>query len=147
MKLLTRPVRVGGFAGLGDLNFDFGDTTTDVPTTSSGAIDWSQVGLTVPQPPANFSTLALPAGASSSGSLADIGNAIARGAQTLFGTETAVNNAQAAAQLAKAQSQAAINIAKAGGINAAKVAGAGVPSPSLLLVAGLGLAALMLLKK
>lgn len=144
MKLLTRPRRVSGFGGFGA--DDLSDWTTDVPTTPNGAVDWG--ALVVPATggftAADFS---LPIQAGAPLNLASIGKSIASGAQTWFGTQTAVNNASAATQLAKAQNQAAINIAKAGGTNAALTAGAGLPSPTLLLLAGLGLAAVVLMRK
>lgn len=143
VKLLTRPVRLSGLGDAGTLDFS---SMPALATTPGGGVDWSQ--LTFPAVGANDFTL--PTQAVQSGSpfdLASLGREITAGAQTWFGTQAAVNNAEAAAQLSKARNQAAVNIAKAGGQNAARTAGAGLPSPSLLLVAGLGLAALMLLKK
>lgn len=81
------------------------------------------------------------------GDMGDVTGQIVKGATDFYAAQSAVQGAKYGAQLAKANAQAAINIAKAGGQNAAATAGAGLPSPSLLLIGGLGLAALLILKK
>lgn len=129
---------------LGDGLFDFGDTDfTSVPTTSAGAIDFGQIGL--PAGP-DLSVLTPPT-ITTGNDLASLAHSIANGAQLFFGTQAQITNAQTAAQLAKARGQAAVAVAKAGGANAAKTAGAGLPSPTLLLFAGVGLAAILVLRK
>lgn len=117
MPLVTRPRRVG----FGD--FDFGDLTLD-PST----IDFSSAASSTP----DFSKLA---------------SGIVKGASDFYGAQAAINDAKYKAQLAKAQAQTAVAVAKAGGANAALTAKAGLPSPTLLLIGGLGLAAILILKR
>lgn len=133
MTTLTRPRRVG-FGGMGDFEFpsvSASDFTIDAPT----AVDWSN--------------LSLPGGGSTSSpfDFSKLTNDLVKGAQTYYGAQTAVNNANYASQLAKARAQAAVNVAKAGGSNAALSAKAGLPSPTLLLAAGVTLGAVLLLRR
>lgn len=141
VRLLTRPARLHGFGDGGGLDFS---TLPDLPTTASGAVDWSQIQAPVSVSASDY-TLPQPAGGAFD--LATFAKSIVGGAQTYYGAQTAIQNAEAAANLAKARNQAAIAITKAGGQNAVKTAGAGLPSPTLLLLAGVGLAAVVLLKK
>lgn len=133
-RILVRPRRVGfgGYLGDGSDTDPFNvDTPVDVPAGSS-LVDTST-----------------PASTSAGGGFdfAKIASDVVKGAQTYYGAQAAVSNANYASQLAKVQAQNAINLAKAQGANAAKTAGAGLPSPTLLLAAGVGLAAIMLLKR
>lgn len=147
MKLLTMPRRVGNF---GDAAIDFPTFTPEelqaLPTTSTGAIDFTNMTLPGPTFTASDFDLSLPKSVGPL-DLSAIANQIVKGAQTYYGAQAAVNTANYAAQLSKAKAQAALNITKAGGTNAARTAGAGLPSPTLLLFAGLGLAAVLVLKK
>lgn len=136
---LQRPRRVG----FGDAStFDFTGDFSDLPTTSSGAIDWG--AMSFPAPNLDFS---LPTSAGSAFDLSKVANQVTKGAQTWFGAQTAINNADYASQLAKARAQAAVAQAKAGGANAAQTARAGLPSPTLLLAAGVALGAVLLLRR
>lgn len=146
MALTTsRPMRTSSLRGLGDgplLDFSKLNLAT-LPTSSTGAIDWGAMALP-PQP--DFGVLTAPKVASGS-DFADLAKEIVNGAQTFFGAQAAITNAQTEAQLARARGQAAVAITKAGGSNAARTAGAGLPSPTLLLFAALGLGAIVILKK
>ena len=81
------------------------------------------------------------------GSIGDVAGQVVTGAVQYYDALNQINAAKYQSKLLKAQAQGAVASAKAGGVNAAEVARAGVPSPSLLLVAGLGLAALLILKR
>lgn len=67
-------------------------------------------------------------------SIDSIANAITHGVQTYYGTQAQIEQAKANAAISKAQGQ-----------NAVQVAQVGLPSPQLLLAAGVGIVALMLL--
>lgn len=130
--------RARQFAGV------FDNVTFDDNSLANG-LDWF---ASQPQPSASDFTFpanaTFPAG--SAPSLSTLIPSIVKGGKDYFGAEAALNTAKAQADLAKAQGQAAVAVAKAGGRNAAQTAGAGLPSPTLLLVGGLALAAVMLLK-
>lgn len=148
--MTVRPMRAfpgRRFAGFGDGspfdNFDFSTT----PTTASGAIDWGNL-VTPPIPVFPSSDLSFGATAVPSGfDFASLAKEIVGGANTYYGAQAQITNAQTAAALAKARGQAAVAVTKAGGANAVKTAGAGLPSPTLLLFAALGLGAILILKK
>lgn len=88
--------------------------------------------------------VAPPAGSSGA---SDLFGQIAQGAQTYYGTLAQINEAKYGSQLVKAQAQAAVAQARAAGVAGAEYARAGVPSSSLLLIGGLGLLAILALKK
>lgn len=138
MTKLMRPRRVG----FGDGALDFTSDFADLPTTATGAIDWGSMSF--PAPNLDFS---LPTSAGSTFDFSKLAQDVTKGAQTYYGAQTAVNNANYASQLAKARAQAAVAQAKAGGKNAALTAGAGLPSPTLLLAAGVALGAVLLLRR
>ncbi len=97
-------------------------------------------------PPRGFGLadlVSLPTG----GKLADISGDIAKGAVKYYDTLNAINAAKYQSKLYKAQAQGAVAAAKGAGQNAYQVAAVGLPSPTLLLVGGLALAALMIVKR
>lgn len=79
--------------------------------------------------------------------LPDTLSKVATGATDWYSTLAAIDSAKLNRSLLKAQGQAAVATARAGGVNAAQTALVGLPSPSLLVVGGLALAALVLLKR
>lgn len=81
------------------------------------------------------------------GSITDVAGDIAKGAVQYYDTVNAINAAKYQSKLFKAQAQGAVAAAKGAGQNAAQVAAVGLPSPTLLLVAGTALAALVILKR
>lgn len=84
---------------------------------------------------------------SSGGNIGDVFEKIASGADTYYGTLARINEAKYGSKLAKAQLQAQLAATRASGAALAENARAGLPSSSLLLIGGLGLAALLVLKK
>lgn len=74
------------------------------------------------------------------------GGEILKGATDYYTLKTQIDQAKYAAQLAKANAKNAVAQARAQGVYDAQAARVGSPSPSLLLVGGLALAALMVLK-
>lgn len=78
---------------------------------------------------------------------ADLTGKILQGANDYYSALAQINTAKYGSKIVKAQAQAALAQARAGGANAAEVARIGLPSPGLLLVGGLGLAALLILKR
>lgn len=99
-----------------------GDVSSSFNLPSLGAPSFSAPTLAMPQSITTDITGAIK-------SLGDV-------ATSLFSTQAQIYQAQAAANVAKAQGQNAVQVAKAG-----------LPSPQLLLFAGLGLAALLLVSK
>jgi hypothetical protein len=77
----------------------------------------------------------------------DIVGQVVKGGVDYYNALNTINAAKYNSKLLKAQAQAAVQEAKAGGIYAAQAARIGGPSPSLLLVGGLALAALLVLKR
>lgn len=79
--------------------------------------------------------------------LGQVAAEVATGANTYYGTLAQINQAKYGSKLLKAQAQAKVAEAKAYGQGAASTAAAGLPSPTLLLVGGIGLAALLILRR
>lgn len=77
---------------------------------------------------------------------ADIFGKVGKGAVDFYSTLNTINQAKYGSKLVKAQAQAAVQQARAQGYYDAS-ATQNLPSPALLLVGGLGLAALMILKR
>jgi len=95
------------------------------------------------RPPRGLGLVSMPTG----GSLTDLTGEIAKGAVQYYDTLNTINAAKYQSKLLKAQAQGAVAAAKGAGQNAAQVAAVGLPSPTLLLVGGLALAALMIVKR
>ena len=76
----------------------------------------------------------------------DLGT-IAQGAADWYAFQTAIDTAKYGSKVAKANLQNQLYATRAAGQNVAETARAGYPSPSLLLVGGLALAALVILKR
>lgn len=80
----------------------------------------------------------------------DAGDTFAKvvdGANLYYGSLAQINSAKYGTKLLKAQAQGEVAAARSGGRAAAYDAGQGLPSPSLLIVGALGLAALLVLRR
>lgn len=97
-----------------------------------------------PASPSPSSMLSLPRNLDAIGTTAA---KIVQGAELYYGTQAQIAQLKYGAQIAKASGQSAVAAARAGGQASAIQAGYTLPSPSLLMVGGLALAALLILKR
>jgi hypothetical protein len=109
-----------------------------LPLTATGAVDWSQ--LTNPFPIVSAADFTLPTQAPS---LGDLFSQITKAGTSAIGAQSQLTTAQNQAAILKAQQAAQLAAAKAG----IKTAGQGLPSPTLLLIGGAALLAILALKK
>lgn len=72
---------------------------------------------------------------------------ILKGAGDYYAWKTQIDTAKYGAKIAKANLQNQLAATRAAGVNVAETTRAGGPSPSLLLVGGLALAALLILRR